>query len=216
MSDSEGIRSLFVQMAEAAMILQNGGLVAFPTDTLYALGADAFNEKSILRVFAVKNRSLDLALPVLIGDRDIMADLATGLTEQIWDLSDKFWPGPLTIVVKKSASISNKLTAGQDTIAIRMPDHGLALDIINRSCKALIGTSANIFGGPDPITPRTVRDQIGDKIEMVIDGGTCPMGGASTILDMTYERPTILRQGVLPFSDLKSVLPNIREVSGKS
>ena len=101
------------------MILQKGGLVAFPTDTLYALGADAFNEKSILRVFEVKNRSLEMALPVLIADCDIMSDLATDLTQEIWDLSDKFWPGPLTIVVKKSPSVSNILTAGQDSIAIK-------------------------------------------------------------------------------------------------
>ena len=216
MFDSRGIRSPLTQMAEAAMILQKGGLVAFPTDTLYALGADAFNEKSILRVFEVKNRSLEMALPVLIADCDIMSDLATDLTQEIWDLSDKFWPGPLTIVVKKSPSVSNILTAGQDSIAIRMPDHSLALGIISESCKALTGTSANIFGGPDPISPIIVRDQIGDKIEMVIDGGTCPIGGASTILDLTSECPIILRQGVLPFSDLKSVLPNIREVSDKS
>ena len=197
---------LSLELEKASCILRNGGLVAFPTDTLYALGANVFDENAIEKVFATKERSKTMALPVLIADPHDLDKVAIDVNESIRDLIEAFWPGSLTLVLKKNESISDILTSDNHTVAVRMPNHQLALALIRAVGSPLTGTSANTFGGTDPTEASIVEKQIGHSIDMILDGGACPMQGASTILDVTSTPPSLIRQGVLSFEEIWKVV----------
>lgn len=193
------------QIKEGVEILKRGGIIAFPTDTVYCLGAPIFNENAVRRVFEVKLRPYNMALPVIMADIAQIQDVGISLPEVASRLAQKFWPGALTIVIHKSKKVSDIVTANKNTIAVRVPNHPIPIALINGLGFPLIGTSANVHGKPSPVTAAEVRAQLGDKVDLIIDGGRCPGGEASTIVDMTGDNPVILREGPIPFREIKRV-----------
>jgi len=187
----------------AISLLVNGHPVSFPTDTVYALGAPVNYISCVQKVYEIKRRSLNMALPILLGDvRDI--DLvAKDVSDIAGRLMQAFWPGALTLVFKKKPFVPDIVTAGGSTVAVRIAAHQLAIDIVKGVGVPLVGTSANLHGSPSPTTAKEVESQIGDKIELIIDAGKTPGGVESTILDMSTERPIILRQGAITRATLE-------------
>ena len=185
-------------------ILKDGGVIAFPTDTVYGLGADAFNPVAVERIYQIKSRPRHLQLPLLIADVERLATLADPIPEFAWLLARRFWPGGLTLVLPKADSVPAYL-AGGPGIAVRVPNHPLCLALIQRLENPLIGTSANISGAPAALTADEVREQLAGKIDFVIDGGRCPGGKESTVVDITARTPVILRQGIIPSDEIDIV-----------
>ena len=192
-------------IGKAAEILKRGGLVAFPTDTLYGLGAHAFIGKAVERVYKVKGRPYQKPIPLLIGSLDDLALLTDDFPEVAARLARAFWPGALTLVVKSSARVPGRITGGGDTVAVRMPAHPVARELIIQLGAPITGTSANKTGGPDPATATEVRKQLGRLVDLIIDGGACPAGQPSTVVDVTAERPVLLRQGAVPEAQIEEV-----------
>ncbi len=182
--------------------LKNGGVVAIPTDTLYGLAADVFSRSAIDRVFAVKGRPKDLALPVLVSNWDQVVKISKNLPSPAQSLANRFWPGGLTLVVEKADGLPEQLTAGGPTVAVRMPAHPVPIHLIDRLGSPITGTSANISGGPDIPSLVELTDQLGDMVDHVIETGPEPKGIASTIIDITIGIPKLLRQGVIPFDSV--------------
>jgi L-threonylcarbamoyladenylate synthase len=176
-------------------VLRAGGLVAFPTDTLYALGADAASEAAVERLLRTKGREDGKSLPLLVDGLEMAAEVAE-LSPAAEALARAFWPGPLTLVLRKRPSFRSRALSG-DTVAVRAPAHELALAIIRVFGRPVTGTSANRSGGRDPDTAAEVQRQLGEAIDLVIDGGPCRAGRPSTIVDLTGPRPLFLRKGVL-------------------
>lgn len=177
------------------MILRNGGLVAFPTDTLYALGADASNSSAVQRLFAAKGRSQRSPIPLLVADLGMATLLCGELPEAAVRLAERYWPGPLTLVLSAPRGICTLLTGGTGRIGLRVPDAPIALALIRHLGGPVTGTSANRSGGKDPLDANEVLRQLGDHLDLVLDGGRVAMGRASTVLDLTVSPPVILRQG---------------------
>jgi L-threonylcarbamoyladenylate synthase len=186
---------------EAVKILRNGGVIAFPTDTVYGLGADAFNARAVERVYEIKNRPKNQQFPLLIADVKQMTTLAGQIPETAWFLARRFWPGGLTLVLSKKDSLPAYLASGR-TIAVRVPDHPICLAIIEGLGNPITGTSANASGRPAALTAEEVEQQLGGKIDLIVDGSKCPGGKESTIVDTTREPPIILRQGIIPSHDI--------------
>ena len=177
-------------------ILRKGGVIAFPTDTVYGLGADAFNSVAVQRIYEIKDRSRSNPLPLLIADVKQLAALAEPIPELARFLARQFWPGGVTLVLSKRDSVPAYLASGP-TIAVRVPDHPACLTLLQHLAGPLIGTSANVSGQPVALTADEVRQQLGDRVDLIIDGGRCPGGKESTVLDITREPPVILRQGIV-------------------
>ena len=190
------------QVERGIKILKAGGIVAFPTDTVYGLGADALNSKAVERIYAVKKRPRHLPLPLLIGDMSQLSTVAAPVPEVALFLAKHFWPGGLTLILPKAASLPAYLT-NQSTIAVRVPDHPVPLALIQGLGRPVIGTSANISGKPSTLTVNQVKQQLGDEVDLIIDGGKCPSGNESTIVDVTGEMPAILRQGIIPKHEIE-------------
>ena len=209
MRSPQGIQTAGTQVEKAVSILQQGGLVAFPTDTLYALGAHAFIETAVHRVYQVKGRPIEMALPLLLARAVDMEKVAVHIPQTAWELAERFWPGALTMILHKGPSISPAVTAGKDTVAVRVPSHPLALKLIEATGAPLTGTSANRFKEDNPVTAKEVYRQFGEELDLILDGGACPLEGASTIVDMTSDTPRIVRDGVLPATLLSQVCPGI-------
>ena len=186
-------------MEQAVRHLKAGGVVAIPTDTLYGLAADVFNPAALDRVFAVKGRSETLALPVLINGWEQVETLAKIVPPQARSLAERFWPGALTLVVLKADRVPDRLTAGGPTVAVRMPSHPVPIELIKRLGGPITGTSANISGGPDATTLEELTAQIGGRVDYIVGSGPEPKGTASTVVDITTDRPELLRQGAIPF-----------------
>jgi len=185
------------EIEKGVKILQKGGVIAFPTDTVYGLGADAFNSLAVERIYEVKNRPKHQQLPLLIADIKQLATLASPIPEIARFLAKRFWPGGLTLVLHKADSVAVYLAPGP-TIAVRIPNHPVCLTLIQHLGDPIIGTSANISGQSSALTAEEVEQQLGGKIDFVINGGKCPGGKESTIVDATCEPPIILRQGIIP------------------
>ncbi len=185
------------QIEKGIKILKAGGIVAFPTDTVYGLGADAFNSKAVERIYEVKKRPRYLPLPLLIDDMSQLGTVAAPVSQVALFLARHFWPGGLTLILPKAASLPTYL-ANQSTIAVRVPAHLVPLALIQGLGEPIIGTSANISGKASTLTVDEVKQQLGDKVDFTIDGGRCPGGSESTIVDVTGEMPVILRQGIIP------------------
>ena len=186
---------------EGVKILQKGGVIAFPTDTVYGLGADAFNSTAVERIYEIKKRPKHLQLPLLIADVEQLTTLAEPIPEIAWFLARRFWPGGLTLVLSKTDSVPAYLAPGA-TIAVRVPNHPVCLALIQRLGNPIIGTSANISGQPAALTAEEVEQQLGGKIDFIINGGKCPGGRESTVVDITRESPTIMRQGIIPSHEI--------------
>ena len=190
-------------------ILKQGGIVAFPTDTVYGLGACANIPQAVKRVYQVKERPQNMALPLLLAHTSQISEVAELVPQIAWLLADKFLPGALTIVLYKSNSVSDIITAGGKTIAVRVPAHPVPVALAQGLGAPIVGTSANLSGKPSALTAGEVYSQFGDKIDLVIDGGRCPGGRESTIIDVTGETPVVLREGALSREELKQVCGEI-------
>jgi L-threonylcarbamoyladenylate synthase len=197
-------------LSQAAAILQQGGLVAFPTETVYGLGADALNPRAVARIFDVKQRPQFDPLIVHVAREEQLGELADAGSETVKALAKAFWPGPLTLVLPRKKAVPDIVTAGLPTVAVRMPNHGVALRLIELARCPIAAPSANPFGRISPTTAAHVANFLGDQLEMIIDGGPCTMGVESTILSLVDEaRPLLLRPGALPVEDLRRIVGEI-------
>ncbi|MDE0823449.1 MAG: L-threonylcarbamoyladenylate synthase [Dehalococcoidia bacterium] len=192
-------------LEKAVNHLKDGGVVAIPTDTLYGLAADVFNPTALDRIFAIKGRPDDLALPVLVNGWDQLNKMANDLPLPAEKLVERFWPGGLTLVVQKAPDVPDRLTAGIATVAVRMPDHEAPLALIKGLGGPITGTSANISGGPDLISLAELIDQMGTRVDYVLKCGPEPKGTASTVVDITSNTPKLLREGAIPFDQVLTV-----------
>lgn len=184
------------ELREAGKIIREGGLVAFPTETVYGLGADAMNEEAVRNIFAAKGRPADNPLIVHVCDRD-MVDRVCFVSETAQKLMDAFWPGPLTLLLPKKDCVPTATTAGLPTVGVRMPDHPAALALIRESGVPIAAPSANLSGRPSPTTAKHVYEDMNGRIEMILDGGDCRVGVESTVLDVSGPEPMVFRPGAV-------------------
>jgi len=194
------------QILLAANIICRGGLVAFPTETVYGLGADVWNHDAIANIFKVKGRPPHDPLIVHIEREESLEELAEIDDPRIGRLSDAFWPGPLTLVLPRRSGIPDLVTAGLQTIAIRMPDHPVASALIRKTGIPIAAPSANPFGYVSPTTAEHVLEGLGNQVDLILDGGACPLGLESTIISFATGSPTLLRAGSLSVEDVEEVI----------
>jgi L-threonylcarbamoyladenylate synthase len=198
------------QVEEAISILKRGGIVAFPTDTVYGLGACSELQGAVERIYQVKGRPLDMPLPLLLADTSQVSSVAYPVPQVAWLLAARFLPGALTMVLARSESVPDFVAAGGTTVAIRVPAHPVPVALARGVGAPIVGTSANLSGRPSCLTADEVCAQLGEKIDLVIDAGRCPGGVESTIVDLTGEVPVVLREGAISREELKQVCPILR------
>jgi L-threonylcarbamoyladenylate synthase len=203
------------EIENGVKILQKGGVIAFPTDTVYGLGADAFNSTAVERIYEIKNRPKHRQLPLLIADIERLTALTEPIPEIAWFLARRFWPGGLTLVLSKKDSVPAYL-ASRPTIAVRVPNHPVCQALIQHLGNPMIGTSANTSGQPPASTAEEVGQQLGGKIDLIINGGKCPGGKESTIVDVTHEAPIILRQGIIPGHEIDKAYKEYLELNSEA
>lgn len=192
-----------------AKVLKEGGLVAFPTETVYGLGCNALDEEAIGKIFEVKGRPGDNPLIIHISEIEMLDELVKDYSGIVKKVISKFWPGPLTIVFKSSDIVPSIVTAGLDTVAVRMPSNAIAQKLIEIADVPVAAPSANLSGKPSPTSAKHVIDDLSGKIECIIDGGDCEVGLESTVLDMSSDQPTILRPGGVTIEELRKVIPSV-------
>ena len=197
------------QIERGISILRQGGLVAYPTDTVYGLGACANLPQAVERIYKVKERPRNMPLPLLLADVSQITRVAELVPPVAWLLIHSFLPGALTIVLPKSNSVPDIITAGGTTIAVRIPAHPVPVALIEGLGTPIVGTSANLSGMPSPLTADEVYSQLGDKIDWIIDGGRCPGGRESTIVDVTGEVPVVLREGAISRAELEQACGSV-------
>lgn len=195
---------------EAAQIIRDGGLVAFPTETVYGLGANALDAEAAARIYAAKGRPSDNPLIAHISKEQQLFELAEYVPESARILMKAYWPGPLTMIFKKKDIVPKGTTGGLDTVAVRMPDHPVARRLIEAAGVPVAAPSANLSGRPSPTSAAHTAQDMEGRIEMILDGGSCQIGIESTILDMTEEIPVILRPGFITYEMLRELLGEIR------
>lgn len=200
------------EIETAVRILKNDGVIAFPTDTVYGLGADAFNSMAVERIYEVKSRPRHQQLPLLIADAERLTILGDPIPEIAWFLAQRFWPGGLTLVLPKADSLPAHLAQGPG-IAVRVPNHPVALALIQHLGNPIIGTSANISGEPAALTADEARQQLAGKIDFVLNGGKCPGGKESTVVDVTCEPPVVLREGIIPSYEIDKAYKEYMELN---
>lgn len=193
---------------EASEIIKNGGVVVFPTETVYGLGANAFNEKAVKKIFVAKGRPQDNPLIVHISSLDDVSKIAESVPELFYRLAKEFMPGPITIILKKSRSIPDIVTAGGDTVGIRMPNNEISRELIKNSFP-LAAPSANKSKHISPTTAQHVYDDLKGEVPLILDGGECKIGIESTVLDLTTEIPTILRPGAITLEMLQEIIGDV-------
>ena len=196
-------------ISQAGKIIKNGGLVAFPTETVYGLGGDALNRESSKKIYAAKGRPSDNPLIVHIADIRDMDAIVLKVTENALKLAERFWPGPLTMILKKSDLVPLETTGGLDSVAIRMPVHKTAAAFIKAAGGYVAAPSANISGKPSPTSAKYVIQDMDGRIDMIIDGGDSGIGLESTIVDLTGDIPVLLRPGYITVEQLREVLGNV-------
>jgi L-threonylcarbamoyladenylate synthase len=194
----------------AAEIIQRGGLVAFPTETVYGLGADALNAEAVLALFEAKKRPLDNPPIIHVADPTEVFRLVEEVPAKARVLMDKFWPGPLTLIFKHSKIVPNVTVADLETIAIRIPKHKVAFELIRQSCRPIAAPSANLAGKPSPTTAQHVFEDLNGRIDAILDGGSTNIGVESTVVDLSVDPPMLLRPGGTPFEALKKVLDDLK------
>jgi L-threonylcarbamoyladenylate synthase len=198
------LSSLQKQLEQGISILKQGGIVAFPTDTVYGLGAAVNLPQAVARVYQVKERPKNMPLPLLLADKSQIEEVAEPVPAIAWLLAAKFLPGALTMVLLKSKSVPDTVTGGGKTVAIRIPAHPVPLALARGIGTPIVGTSANLSGKPSALTAEEVHAQLDGKVDLIIDGGRCPGGRESTIVDLTGETPLILREGAISREELES------------
>lgn len=203
------------QIERGIEVLKNGGVIAYPTDTVYGLGADAFNAGAVDRIYDIKGRPRDRRFPLLIADMESLAVLAGGVPGMASFLAARFWPGGLTMVLPAAASLPVHLGTGPG-IAVRIPDHPVCLALIRGLGNPVIGTSANPSGHRSALTADEIGHQLEGKVDFVIDGGRCPGGKESTVVDVTRGSPVILREGIIPTHEIERAYEEYLEVDNEA
>ena len=198
-----------VQIKQASRIIKSGKLVAFPTETVYGLGANALDSSAVKKIFDVKGRPSDNPLIIHISDIADLGILSECIPERAFELIDKFWPGPLTLVLKKSKIVPRIITGGLDTVAIRMPENKIAQKLIEQAGTPIAAPSANIAGKPSPTAVNHVIEDLYGKISMIIDGGPTKIGIESTVIDLSRKTPMLLRPGGVTLEQLQKILGKI-------
>ena len=193
----------------AAILLREGGVIAFPTDTVYGLGAIVFKAGAVSSLFVMKARPRDLPLPVLVASESQLREVAREIPEYGTELAKRFWPGPLTLVLPRHPMLPSAITGGGDTVAVRLPDHPAPQAIISACGAPITGTSANKHGGPEPRTAGDTQRQLGNRLSLVLDGGPSPIGVPSTVVDLTTSPPTLVREGPLSLELLLEECPTL-------
>ncbi len=194
------------QLDAAVRLLRNGGVVAIPTDTLYGLTAAASDVGAVKRLYRIKGRPAAMAVPLLIADESQLEVYSSCVPRVARRLARAFFPGALTLVLPKSGLVPDVVSGGGNSVALRVPDHPVPRTIVNRLGGAITGTSANRSGAPSPTTAQEVRRQLGSDVDLVVDGGRCRGGEASTVVDVTGPIPRVLRQGSVAREDLEEAL----------
>ena len=197
------------EIGEAARLLRDGGIVIFPTETVYGLGASAYSKEAVKKVFEAKGRPQDNPLICHIASFDSLSYVASYVPEEAIALAKEFWPGPLTLVLKKSQFVAEEVTCGLDTVGVRMPDHPVALSLLEKAGVPIAAPSANISGRPSPTRIEHVIEDMMNRVDAIIDGGDCSVGIESTVLDMTKDPPVILRPGGVTLDMLQRINPLI-------
>ena len=197
----------------AVRLLGDGGVVVFPTDTLYGLGADAFSDTGLERVFVIKLRPPGLAVPLLVSCWDQVELVARDVPEAARRLANRFWPGPLTMILRKAAKLSDRVTGGKDTVAVRMPGHNAPLALARQLGRPITGTSANRSGQQDLLTLDAVEAELGGEVDYIIKAGPAPRGVPSTVIDLTAGAPCLVRLGSLPFEEISALCGWSRQCS---
>lgn len=197
-------------MSQMGKIISDGGLVSFPTETVYGLGANAFSSDAVANIFKAKGRPSDNPLIVHISSVDKVLDVAREIPSDAKKVFEEFSPGPITIILKKSPFIPECVTAGLDTVAVRIPAHPVARELIEKSGVPIAAPSSNRSGKPSPTKAEHVIFDMDGRIDAIIDGGQCSVGVESTVIDMTGEIPVILRPGGVTCAELKKILPNVK------
>lgn len=199
-------RSTTEDIREAGKIIREGGLIAFPTETVYGLGADALNADAVAKVYAAKGRPSDNPMIVHIAEEEQLSDLALEITEDMLVLMKAFWPGPMTMVVKRKDIVPNVTTGGLDTVGVRMPLNEVARELIRLSARPIAAPSANLSGKPSPTTYKHCVDDLTGRVDGIIMGEDCSFGIESTVVDMTGQVPMILRPGMITKEDMEGAL----------
>ncbi|MBU2732314.1 L-threonylcarbamoyladenylate synthase [Acidithiobacillus ferridurans] len=199
-------KKLLAAMQRAAEILRSGGLVVFPTETVYGLGADAKNPAAVARIFAAKGRPADHPLIVHMARRDHLSQWSRDIPPAAFVLARRYWPGPLTLILHRACRVPDRVTGGQDTVGLRVPDHPLALMLLEAFGGGIAAPSANRFGQVSPTTVAHVREELGDAMDFILDGGPCRVGIESTILDLSGHQPRLLRPGAITLAEIEAVL----------
>ncbi|MQG81051.1 MAG: threonylcarbamoyl-AMP synthase [SAR202 cluster bacterium] len=196
----------FDEIKDSANVVSNGGIIIYPTDTLYGLGADIRNEESLLRIYDIKGRPNDMALPVLVSGWEMVRSISSEVNVIGEKLAARFWPGQLTLVIRANDNLSTILTGGRGTIAVRQPDHWIAQQIIEQVGNPIVGTSANLSGSPDLVEASDLAPELGHLVDRIITCGLKPFGVGSTVVDITGEQPKLLRGTSISIEDIKSAL----------
>ena len=196
----------FDEIKDSANVVSNGGIIIYPTDTLYGLGADILNEESLLRIYDIKGRPNDMALPVLVSGWEMVRSISSEVNVIGEKLAARFWPGQLTLVIRANDNLSTILTGGRGTIAVRQPDHWIAQQIIEQVGSPIVGTSANLSGSPDLVEASDLVSELGDLVDRIITCGLKPFGVGSTVVDITGEQPKLLRETSISIEDIQSAL----------
>jgi L-threonylcarbamoyladenylate synthase len=191
---------------KAINILHHGGLVAIPTETVYGLAADAKNVEAVKKIFQAKGRPSDHPVIVHIGDISQLSDWAVNISDDAMKLAKHFWPGPLTLILQKKPGVSDVITGGQNTIGIRIPNHAVTLELLKQFGGGVAAPSANRFGRISPTTAEAVREELGDKVDLILDGGACDVGVESIIVDVSTDDVKILRPGMISAAEIESIL----------
>ena len=205
-----------LQIHAAVVMLRVGGIVCFPTDTLFALGADAFNAEAVERVYRAKDRDHAQGLPVLLSDVEQLNSVAIDVPESALTLAQQYWPGALTLVVRRSPDLPEVVSGGAMTVAVRVPDHPVARQIIRELGRPVIGTSANRSGASDARSLENVVEELGPWLDYTVGEGTLPAGEPSTIVDLTTARPEVLREGAIPSAEILAVLADADSKGGRA
>ena len=184
-------------ISQAAEILKQGGIVAFPTDTVYGLGAICTDEEAVKKIFAAKGRDEGKPLSILVASIEQAEKIALEIPEKARRLMEKYWPGALTVVLKKRPEISDVVSAGKDTIGIRMPNSRMTVSLLEAAGMPLAAPSANTSGKRSSVSAEDVICDLNGKVDMILDGGICPVGISSTVVDLTGDKPIILREGTI-------------------
>jgi L-threonylcarbamoyladenylate synthase len=200
------IRPASRPLDEAAAVIRAGRLVAFPTETVYGLGANALDRAAVRRIFEAKGRPSDDPLIVHVGSVEQVGEVAARLPDRLGGLAARFWPGPLTLVVPRGPAVPLEVTAGRETVAVRVPRHPVALGLIERAGRPIAAPSANLFARPSPTLAAHVLADLGDKIDLLLDGGPTEVGVESTVLDLTGPIPRVLRPGGVTGEELRAAL----------